>query len=145
MVNMLSNFKGFIAVVIILLFTQQSFAAYVPMNCDDMKNATIVSSIVSLIVSSSNYSHLTAQMTLYGHYSFSKDKKSSHEECNVCNSGDCTCNERGGCLSATISTSTQTIKQMYTLFADHGNRYTYQEEYPDSGVYLHLFKPPIHI
>tara|TARA_R110001583_G_scaffold11560_7_gene52074 strand:- start:3486 stop:3911 length:426 start_codon:yes stop_codon:yes gene_type:complete len=137
MVNMLSNFKGFIAVVIILLFTQQSFAAYVPMNCDDMKNATIASSY--------NYSHLTAQMTQYGQYSFSKDKNSSHEECNVCNSGDCTCNERGGCLSATISISTQTIKQMYTLFADHGNRYTYQEECPNSGVYLHLFKPPIHI
>ena len=137
MVNMVSDFKGFIAVVIILLFTQQSFAAYMPMNCDGMKNTTIVSS--------DNDSHVTSKMTMHDHDSLSKDKKYSHEECNVCNSGDCICGEMGGCFGSTISTSVQALEQRYTLFVDHGNRFISQDEYPDSGVYLHPFRPPIHI
>ena len=134
---MVSDFKGFIAVVIILLFTQQSFAAYMPMNCDDMKNTSIVSS--------DKESHLTSKVTMKDHESLSKVKMSSHEECNVCNSGECICGEMGGCSGSTISTSAQAKEQSYTLFVDHGNRFISQDEYPDSGVHLQPFRPPIHI
>ncbi len=133
----MSDFKGFIVAVIILLFTQQSLAAYTPMNCDDMKN--------TIIVSSDHDSHTSSQMPMLDHGSLSKDNNSVHEECDFCNSVDCICVEMGNCFGSTISTSAQVIEQRYTPFVDHGNRFISQDEYPDSGVYLHPFRPPIHI
>lgn len=134
---MLLNFKCYIVVVIILLFTQQSFAAVAPMKCDNMKNATVATS--------DKGSHSTSQMTMHDHGSMLKDKNSTHEKCDTCNVSDCMCSDMGSCFGSTISTSTQAITQMYTLFVDHGNKYLHQEEYTDSGVYMHLFRPPIHI
>lgn len=136
MVNILFNFKGVITVVIILLFTQQSFASYAPMNCDDMKKTTIVNS--------DKNSHSTSQMTMHSHDSQSKDSKSSHEKCDACNSSDCVCASMGSCFGSNISTSAQALEHKHILFADHGIRFISQKEHPDSGVYLHLFKPPIY-
>jgi len=132
---MLLNFKCYIVVIVILLFTQQSFAAYAPMKCDNMKNETIVSS--------DKDSHSTSQMTMHDHGSVSKDKNSSHKNCDACNSADCLCGDMGSCFGST--TSTQTTEQKYMLFTDLGNRFLSQDEYPDSGVYINLFRPPIHI
>ena len=131
------KFKSVIAVVIILLFTQQSFASYAPMICDDMEKSTIVSS--------DKDSLLSADMAMHDHDSMSKDNKSSHEDCISCDSGDCSCIEMGSCFGSGISAYTQSIEQEYILFTDHGHRFISQNEYFDSGVYLHLFKPPIHI
>lgn len=132
---MLSDFKCSIVVVIILLFSQQSFAAYAPMKCDNMKNETIVSS--------DKDSHSTSQMTMHDHGSVSKDKNSSHNNCDACNSADCLCGDMGSCFGST--TSTQTTEQKYMLFTDLGSRFVSHDEYPDSGVYMNLFRPPIHI
>lgn len=129
------NFRGVIAIVIILLFSQQSLASYAPMDCENMKNPII----------SDNSSHIASQMAMHDHNSMSVDKQSAHEECDTCNAGDCVCPNIGGCFSSNISTSTQPIEQSLMHFADNGKRFLSQNEHPDSGVYLHLFKPPIHI
>jgi len=134
---MLSIFKSTIVVVILLLFTQQSIAAYAPMKCDDMK--------IAMMVSSDKNSHSTSQMTMYGHDSLSKDKNHSHEECEICDSSDCICGEIGSYFSSTISISAQDIQPRYTLFVDNGNKFISQDSSPNSGVYLNLFRPPIHI
>ncbi|TWX54641.1 hypothetical protein [Colwellia hornerae] len=130
------SFKSFIVVVIILLFTQQSIAAYAPMKCDNMKSVTVATTDKS--------SHSTSQMAMHEHGSMLKDKISSHKKCNACNFNGCMCGDMGSCFGSTISTSTQAITQIYTLFLDHGNKYLHQEAYTDSGVYMHLFRPPIH-
>ena len=52
--NAVFNFKGFVVLVMILLLTQQSFAAFMPMNCDDMKETTVVHQ--------ANTTHIPAQM-----------------------------------------------------------------------------------
>jgi hypothetical protein len=137
---MLLNFKCYIVVVIILLFRQQSFAAYAPIKCDNMQNETIVSS--------DKDSHSTSQMTMHDHGSVSKDKNSSHKNsshknCDACNAADCLCGDMGSCFGST--TSTQTTEQKYMLFTDLGNRFLSQDEYPDLGFYINLFRPPIHI
>lgn len=131
------NFRGVIAIVITLLFTQQSFASYAPMDCEDTKN--------TVILSSENGTHIASKMAVHDHKTMSEEKESSHAECDTCNSGDCVCPNIGGCFSSNISTSTQGIEQRLMLFADNGKRFLSQNEHPDSGVYLHLFKPPIHI
>jgi len=134
-----SNFKGFIVVVIVLLLTQQNFATNAPMNCEDMKNSTIVSSDYS----SHSSSHSNSQMTMHDHGSLAKDKNSSDQGCDVCNSSDCAYCEIDSCFSPTVSISMQVVEQKHIRFVDHGKRYLSQDEYPDSGIYLLLFKPPI--
>jgi len=137
MVSTVSNFKGVILFVIILLFTQQSLAAYGPMKCHNMKKNTIIST--------DKNSHSTAQMTMNGHDSGLKDKINSHEQCDVCNSDLCLCSDMASCFGSTIFTSTQAVERRYTLFLDHGNRFISQVEFPDSVVYLNPFRPPIYI
>lgn len=134
-VNMISNFKGVIAVVMILLFTQQNVAAYKPMNCDDMNNYSIESS--------KNDSHHTSKMTMHEHGSVAKSNNSSHEKCEICNSGDCICSEMGSCFNSSVLTPAYTVDQESMLFVDHGNRFISINEYPDTGIYLNLFRPPI--
>lgn len=135
MVNIVSKYIGVLAVAIILLFTQQSFASYAPMKCDNMNKAPMLSSGKS--------SHLTSKMTMHSHDSMSEDDKSSHENCKTCNSGDCICAELGNCFGSNISPSTQPTEQNHMLYADRGLRFNVLNEHPFSGVYLHLFKPPI--
>jgi hypothetical protein len=136
------KFKGFIAVVIILLLTQQNFAAHMPMKCDGMKTPTILNQ--------DKDPQLTINMTMHDHDSpsndpLSNDIASSHDECDVCNSGDCKCAKMGSYFGSTITTSAQGIDQSFILFVDYGNRLISQDEYPDAGFYLHPFRPPIYI
>ncbi len=131
------NFRGAIAIVIILLFSQQSLASYTPMDCEDTKK--------TVTISSENDSHIASKMAVHDHNTMSEEKESSHAECDTCKTGDCVCPNIGGCFSSNISTSTQGIEQRLMLFIDNGKRFLSQNEHPDSGVYLHLFKPPIHI
>jgi hypothetical protein len=136
------KFKAFIAVVIILLLTQQNFAAYMPMKCDGMKTPTILNQ--------DKDPQLTINMTIHDHDSPSNDSPSndiasSHDECDVCNSGDCKCGKMGSYFGSTITTSAQGIDQSFILFVDYGNKLISQDEYPDAGFYLHPFRPPIYI
>lgn len=137
MITIMSNFKGVILFLITLLFTQQSLAAYAPMQCHNMKNNTIIST-------DKNY-HSASQMTMNGHDSRSKDKIHSHEQCDVCNSEQCLCSGMVSCFGSTIFTSTQAVELRYTLFLDHGIRFISQVEFPNSVVYLNPFRPPIYI
>ena len=135
MVSTVSNFKGLIALVMILLLTQQSFAAFFPMNCDDMKDISIVQK--------DNQSHMTSAM--HQHNSKSQDKMSSHEKCDVCDSGDCRCSTMALCLSSTYTIVSQQLNDQHALFVDHGKRFIFPDESPDSGIELHPFRPPISI
>ncbi|TMM42408.1 hypothetical protein [Colwellia ponticola] len=136
-VSMLSHFKCSIVIIITLLFTQQSFAAYAPMKCDNMDSETAVTS--------DKDSHLTSRLNMHKHGSISKNKISSHKKCDDCSSGDCLCGDMGSCFSSTASISAQTTEQKYMLFTNQGNRFSIQKKYPNSGVHLNLFRPPIHI
>jgi len=136
-VSMLSNLKCSIAIIITLLFTQQSFAAYEPMKCDNMKSETAVTS--------DKNSHLTSIISMHKHGSTSKNNISSHKKCDDCSSGDCLCGDMGSCFSSTASISAQTTEQKYMLFTSQENSFSIQKEYPNSGVHLNLFRPPIHI
>ncbi|MGB1200281.1 MAG: hypothetical protein ACPG5R_01875 [Cognaticolwellia aestuarii] len=131
--NAVFNFKGFVVLVMILLLTQQSFAAFMPMNCDDMKETTVVHQ--------ANTTHIPAQM--HEHNSQSKDHMAFHEACDICDSIDCHCGEMGGCFGSYLSTTTQKSNNEHMLFVDHGKRFLSLDQYPDSGVYLHPFRPPI--
>lgn len=129
------TFKGYVVLVMILLLSQQSFAALLPMNCDDMKNASIVLT--------ENNPHMTA--SIHEHNSSSPDKMSAHEKCDVCDSGDCRCNTVGLCLSSMHTIASQQLNDQHALFEDHGKRFIFPDESPDSGIALHPFRPPISI
>lgn len=75
MASTVSKFKGFIVFAMILLLSQQSFADFFPMNCDDMNNASVALQ--------ENHSHMTSQMDMLDHKSSSKGKMASHEECDI--------------------------------------------------------------
>lgn len=134
MVSTVFKFKGFVVFVMILLLAQQSFAALMPMNCDDMKNA---SGIVQ-----DNRSHMTSKM--HEDKSLSKAKMAHHhDECDVCDSNACKCSDMGLCIGSPLLTTSQTIENEYTLFVDHGKRFIAKDESPHSGIHLHLYRPPI--
>lgn len=135
MVNTVFNFKGYIVFVMILLLSQQSFAAFFPMNCDDMKDASIVQT--------DNNSHMTSKIHM--NKSQSQDKMSSHEKCDVCDSGECQCDTLGLCFGTTNTIAAQQLNVQHVLFTDLGKRFITSEESPDSGVSLHPFRPPISI
>jgi len=135
MVSTVFNFKGYIVLVMVLLLSQQSFAALLPMNCDDMKEVSIALT--------ENNSHMTSQM--HEHNSPSKDKMSSHEKCDVCDSGDCRCSTVGLCLSSTHAIASQALNDQHVLFVDHGKKFISSDESPDSGIALHPYRPPIFI
>lgn len=133
MVIKVFNFKRFGVLVIILLLSQQSFAALLPMNCDDMKDASVVLQ--------ENNSHMSSQ--LHEHNSLIKDNLSSHDECDVCDSNHCRCNSVGLCLGSTLTIVSQLPKEQHVLFVDHGKRFLSLDESPDSGIALHPYRPPI--
>ena len=135
MVSTVSNFKGFIVFVMLLLLSQQSFAAFFPMNCDDMNDISIVQK--------DNQSHMTSEM--HQHNSKSQDKMSSHEKCDVCDSDDCQCSMIGLCLGSTPTAVSQQLHVQHVLFIDLGKRFIFSNESPDSGIALHPFIPPISI
>lgn len=135
MVSPVSNFKGFIVLVMILLLTQQSFAAFMPMNCEGMKGASVAAQ--------EKNSNKTPKM--HEHNSVSNDKMAFHEECDICDSKDCRCDEMGGCFTSYFSTIAQKSNYEYMFYVDHGKRFLSPDEHPDSGVYLHPFRPPISI
>tara|TARA_R110002050_G_scaffold265306_4_gene406354 strand:- start:1519 stop:1941 length:423 start_codon:yes stop_codon:yes gene_type:complete len=138
MASTVSKFKGFMVFAMILLLSQQSFADFFPMNCDDMKNAS-----VALQESHSHMnSHMTSQMDMLDHHSSSKGKMASHEECDICDSNDCPCGEMGRCLSSFLAAA-QFINHEYILFVDNGQRFLSPDEHSHSGNYLHPFRPPI--
>lgn len=136
MASTVSKFKGFIVFAMILLLTQQSFADFFPMNCDNMKNASVALQ--------EGHSHMTSQMDMLDHKSSSKGKMASHEECDICDTNDCRCGEMGRCLSSSLAAA-QFINQKYILFVDNGQRFLSPDEYSNSGNYLHPFRPPISI
>ena len=136
-INMTFTFKGFIAIVLILLFTQQSLAAYAPMICNDMENSSIASA--------KNVSHHTSTMTMHEHDSVAKNKNTSHEACDICNSGDCICDEMGGCLNLSSLHPIYSLEQNNMLFVDSSKRFLPINESSDSRVNLNLFRPPINI
>lgn len=135
MVRTVLNYKGYIVLVMILLLSQQSFAALLPMNCDDMK-------AVSIELTENN-SHMSS--TMHEHDSQIKDKLPSHEKCDVCDSGSCLCTTMGLCLGSSHVVASQLLYDDHILFIDLGNRFITSEESPDSGVSLHPFRPPISI
>ena len=135
-VSMLSIFKSLLVVILVLFFIEQSYANYTPINCEDMKKSTIVSSEKS--------SHVNTQMA-HGHNTMLEENQSSHAECDTCNDVGCICPNIGGCFGSNTSASAHPIEENFIHFADNGHRFLTQNEHPDTGVYLHLFKPPIHI
>jgi len=135
MVSTVPNFKGFIVFVMLLLLSQQSFAAFFPVNCDDMKEISIVQK--------DNQYHMTSSM--HQHNSKSQVKMSSHEKCDVCDSGDCQCSMIGLCLGSTHTAVSQQLHVQHVLFIDLGKRFISSNESPDSGIALHPFRPPISI
>jgi len=137
MVSTVFNFKGYIVFVMLLLLSQQSFAAFFPMNCDDMKD--------TLIVQKENQSHVNSHITssMHEHNSPSKDKMSSHEKCDVCDSGDCQCSMIGLCLGSTHTAVSQQLHVQHLLFVDLGKRFISSNESPYSGITLHPYRPPI--
>lgn len=139
MVSTVFNFKGYIVLVMILLLSQQSFAALFPMNCNDMKD--------TLIVQKENQSHVNSHISssMHEHNSPSIDKMSSHEKCDVCDSGDCQCSMIGLCLGSTHIVVSQQLYVHHVLFIDLGKRFIYTNESPYSGINIHPFRPPITI
>lgn len=137
MVSTVLNFKGYIVFVMLLLLSQQSFAAFCPMNCDDMKDNSIVQK--------DNQSHVSSHMTaaMHQHNSKSQDKMSSHEKCGVCDSGDCQCIMIGLCLGSTHTAVSQQLHVHHVLFIDLGKRFIFSNESPHSGINIHPFRPPI--
>ncbi|MDX2370675.1 MAG: hypothetical protein QNK36_20110 [Colwellia sp.] len=133
MVITVFNFKGFGVFVMILLLSQQSFAAFFPMNCDDMQENSVVSQVEN--------SHMPSQM--HEHNATSQDSMSSHEKCDVCDSGDCLCDTLGLCLGSTHTIASQQLNDQHALFVDHGKRFIYPDESLYSGIALHPYRPPI--
>ena len=131
------KFKALIGVVMILLLTQQSFAAFMPMNCDDTKELHTTMETHS--------SQVSPQMNMLDHDSQSKVSMGSHDECDVCDSSDCRCSEFTRCLGSSVSLTAQVMNLDYALFVSNGKRFISSDEYPDSGNYLHPFRPPISI
>lgn len=139
MESLVFKFKGFIGLVIILLLTQQSFAAFMPMNCDDTKDHH------STIETHSTQVSPQMNMNMHDHDSQSKVNIGSHEGCDVCDSSDCRCSKFTRCLSSYVPITAQAMNLDYALFVSHGKRFISSDEYPDSGNYLHPFRPPISI
>jgi hypothetical protein len=135
MVNAVFKFKGYIAFIMILLLSQQSFAAFFPMNCDEMND--------TLIVLTENDSHMTS--SIHEHIQSSKDEMSSHEKCDVCDSGDCRCTTVSLCLSSIHTITSQQLNAQHILFVDHGKRFIFTDKSPNYGTALHPFRPPISI
>ena len=133
MVRTVFNFKGYIMLVIILLQSQQSLAALLPMNCDDMKNSQVISQV--------NNTHMTSQM--HENNPQSQDHMSSHEKCDVCNLADCQCSNMGLCFGSLYTSVSQTLNERHILFVDLGNKFISSDEFPISGIALHPFRPPI--
>lgn len=133
MVQTVFNFKGYIMLVIILLQSQQSIAALLPMNCDDMKNSQVISQV--------NNTHMTSHM--HEHNSPSQEQMSSHEKCDACNSVDCQCSNMGLCFSSLYTPVSQSLNERHILFVDLGNKFISSDEFPISGIALHPFRPPI--
>lgn len=139
MESLVFKFKGFIGLVIILLLTQQSFADFMPMNCDDTKDHHTAMETHSTQVSPQ------MNMNMHDHDSQSKVSMGSNVECDVCDSSDCRCSEFTRCLSSSVSITAQAMNLDYALFVSHGKRFISSDEYPDPGNYLHPFRPPISI
>ena len=133
MVTTVFNFKGYIMLVMILLQSQQSIAALLPMNCDDMNNAQIISQVDNV--------HMTSQM--HEHNSPSQEQTSSHEKCDVCNSSDCQCSTMGLCFGSSYPMASQSINGQHVSFIDVGNKFISSDKFPISGIALHPFRPPI--
>ena len=130
------KFKSFIGFVMVLLLAQQSFAAFTPMNCNNTNKPHATMQV--------NNSHVTSQM----HMNDSQSKvnmASSNEECDVCDSSDCRCCDFTRCLGSSLSITAQVINLDVVQFVNHGKRFISSDEYPDSGNYLHPFRPPISI
>lgn len=135
MVSAVSNFKGFIAFVIIFLLIQQSFAAFMPMNCDDLKGASVARQ--------ENNSHMISHV--HEHKAQSKDKIAFQHECDICDPSICRCNEKGGCFGSSLSMTIQQFNHEYMLFVDHAKRFSSPEQHSGSGINTHPFRPPITI
>lgn len=133
MVRTVFNFKGYIMLVIILLQSQQSIAALLPMNCDDMKNSQVISQV--------NNTHMTSQM--HEHNSPSQEHMSSHDKCDTCNLDDCRCSDIGLCFSSSSTMTSQSINGQHVSFIDFGKKFISSVEFPISGIALHPFRPPI--
>lgn len=133
MVRTVFNFKGYIMLVIILLQSQQSIAALLFMNCDDMKNSQVISQV--------NNTHMTSQM--HEHNTPSQEQMSSHEKCDACNSVDCQCSNMGLCFSSLYTPVPQSLNERHILFVDLGNKFISSDDFPISGIALHPFRPPI--
>ena len=135
MISTVFKFKGYIVFVMLLLLSQQSFAAFFPMTCDGMKDASIGQTEHS--------SHMTSKMDMSNPQS--QDKMTSHAKCDICDSGECQCSEFTRCLSSSVSIAAQVMNLDYALFVSHGKRFISSDEYPDSGNYLPPFRPPVSI
>jgi hypothetical protein len=133
MVGTVSNFKGYIMLVIMLLQSQQVFAALLPMNCDDMKNVSIVSQV--------NHPDVTSPM--HEHNASSQEQMSSHDKCDTCNLDDCRCSDIGLCFSSSYTMASQSINGQHDSFIDVGQKFISSDEFPISGIALHPFRPPI--
>ncbi len=137
MVQTVFNFKGYIMLVIILLQSQQSIAALLPMNCDDMKNSQVISQVNNTHMSS----HMSSQMN--EHNSPSQEHMSSHDKCDACNLDDCRCSDIGLCFSSSSTMTSQSINGQHVSFIDVGKKFVSSDEFPNSGIALHPFRPPI--
>lgn len=129
------QFRLVIIGVMILLLMQPSFAAFLPMNCDDHNPSRINAHAV-----------LPDMTTHHQHESVaaSSDKTSpAHHECETCGSSDCRCCDLGRCLGSSLSPTSQAVEQNHVLFIDHGNRFNSPDEYPDAGIHLLPYRPPI--
>ena len=133
MVITVFNFKGFGVFVMILLLSQQSFAAFFPMNCDDMQEKTVVSHVKN--------SHMSSQM--HEHNATSQDSMSSHEKCDVCDSDSCRCTTVGLCFGSSHTIVSQLPNDLHVLLVDIGQKYMSLDESLDSGIALHPYRPPI--
>ncbi|MFT7006959.1 MAG: hypothetical protein ACJAXJ_001471 [Colwellia sp.] len=129
MVITVFNFKGFGVFVMILLLSQQSFAAFFPMNCDDMQEKTVVSHVKN------------SQM--HEHNATSQDSMSSHEKCDVCDSDSCRCTTVGLCFGSSHTIVSQLPNDLHVLLVDIGEKYMSLDESLDSGIALHPYRPPI--
>lgn len=148
MVRTVFNLKGYIMLLMILLQSQQSIAALLPMNCDDMKNEQIISQENNTHMAShvhENNPSSQEQMSSHVHENnpSSQEQMSSHEKCDACNSGDCQCSTKGLCFSSSYTLVPQTLIERHILFVDLGNKFISSDEFPISGIALHPFRPPI--
>ena len=132
MVGTVSNFKAYIMLVMILLQSQQSIAALLPMNCDDINNVSIISQV--------NNPDMTSQM--HEHNATSQEQVSSHDKCDTCNLDDCRCSDIGLCFSSSYTMASQSINGHHVSFIDVGKNFISSDEFPISGIALHPFRPP---